>query len=164
MTTQNNPSKVTIVKPAFALRDKTGGGDVAVERIKSADKALKENNVEFIPMAKQYLQDLEKALDRMRSNPENTDDLRPELTKAFMELKANASLFGYSLITDLATIAFNLLEDAENIDQNLANILIAQHKSFTLVISQDIKGDGDQIGEAMRKEFLAVRERYLKKQ
>lgn len=164
MTNQTPSSDVIIQKPSYNLRKKTGGGDVSLERIQSANNILKDNKIDFIPMAKEYLSNMEDALSRMHSNPENTTALHPTLTKAFMELKANASIFGYALITDLATIAFNLLEDVDHVDEDLEEILIAQFKTFNLVIAQDIKGDGGQIGEAMRKEFLAVRERYLKKQ
>ena len=156
--------EVKVYKASKSLQAKVGTGSVSKETIEKVKKNVEENSADFEPMARNFLTQLSEAVEKAKTNPD--EDMKvtyDRVASPVMQLKANASMFGYPLIGDLANIMLSFLESLSEIDNPIIQIIEANQKTWEVIISKQMKGDGGQYGEALRSELKGVCERYLKK-
>lgn len=155
---------VKVYKASKSLQAKVGTGTVSKETIQKVQKNVNEKSIDFEPMAKQFLQQLSEAVDKAKDNQnESMDVIYERVANPVMQLKANAAMFGYPLIGDLANIMLSFLESLSQIDDQIIQIIEANQKTWHVIITKQMKGDGGQYGQALRSELKGVCERYLKK-
>lgn len=155
---------VKVYKASKSLQAKVGTGTVSKETIEKVQNNVNEKSADFEPMAKQFLQQLSDAVNKAKDNQEESMDVIYErVANPVMQLKANAPMFGYPLIGDLANIMLSFLESLSQIDDQIIQIIEANQKTWHVIITKQMKGDGGQYGKALRSELKGVCERYLKK-
>lgn len=77
-----------------------------------------------------------------------------------MQLKANAAVFHYRLVGNLAQVMLGFLESLTHIDDNALEIVDAHHKTLNAIIAKQMKGDGGQHGQELQQELIRACERY----
>lgn len=161
----NNQKKAKTYKAKVALKQKIGSGPLDKRLIQRAQKAIEENNVDFTPLGLQFLKELEEALDLVSTkiDPDNIAAQKQALTESVMELKANAAIFHYPLIGNLANIMLSFLESIESLDKDAVSIVQAHHDTLKSIITQKMKGDGGQHGQVFMAELKDACARYYKK-
>ena len=152
-----------IHKASNKLQLKTGTGAINPETIQNAQNYITNNNVDFVPMGREYLNTIGTTMESFENNEIEMKAAHLTMTKAVMEFKANAKVFGYDLIGDLSTILLNLMEDNEHIDKNFMRIVQAYYQTVTLIFNNKMMGDGGQNGKAIFEEFYAACQRYTQK-
>lgn len=155
---------VKVYKASKSLQSKVGTGTVSKETVQKVQKNVEEKSVDFEPMAQKFLAQLSDAVEQAKGNQdEDMKVIYERVANPVMQLKANASMFGYPLIGDLANIMLSFLESLSEIDDAIIQIIEANQKTWHVIIAKQMKGDGGEYGDALRAELKGVCERYLKK-
>jgi hypothetical protein len=150
-------------KASKMLQAKVGTGVVEREKVEVCEQKIAENNTDFSPMAKQFLDKLEKAVKKAQSGEEDLSRLKQNVTEPVMQLKANGSMFGYTLIGDLANIMLSFLENVSKLDDDIIAIIDAHHKTLSVIVHNQMSGDGGENGKAMKTELMNACKRYMEK-
>lgn len=160
----NNPKKVKITKASYALKTKTGIGPVEEKAISRAQKTMDDNNVDFQPMAKKFLAQLETAIQNARGNTiDLPEKLVRQMTEPVMQLKANAGMFKAGLISRLTNIMLDFLETVKTLDDDVIDIVEAHHNTLNLIISSKAHIDDGAHGAQLEKELKDACARYFAK-
>lgn len=154
-----------VYKANCTLQQKTGKGTPDTELIEKAQKALDNNKVDFTPLGLQFLTELEETLNDLDKNLDvcKFENQKKELTDPVMELKANAKMFQYSLVSELANIMLNFLESTTALDRDALSIVRGHHDSLKVILTKKMKGDGGKNGKIMIAELTDACSRYYKK-
>lgn len=163
MSSKND--KVKTYKAVHELEQRIGSGPLDMQAIKRAQEKIENNKIDFAPMGLEFLKSLENALDAIKQNinADNAETQKKTLISPVMELKANATIFHYALIGNLASIMLNFLESIEELDKDAISIVRGHHDSLKLILSSKMKGDGGQNGKVMITELQDACARYYKK-
>lgn len=159
-------SKVRIIKASKTLQIKAGSGDIEDEKITKAEVVIEKNAEDFAPIAKEFLDRLLTATETARSEGHDLSKnkmLKASMTQPVMELKANARMFKYDLVTSLANIMLGFLENVKELDKDAIEIVGAHHKTLTAIILKKMKGDGGTNGLLLQTELEDAVERYFSK-
>jgi len=155
---------VRIIKPDLSLQSKVGTGSIDTEKIEKSQKAIDENKIDFIPLATESLETLDVAIKSANGNIDGDSRiLLTNLVKPVMQIKANAAMFGYPLVSKLAGAMLDFLDDLTTVDRDLISIVEVHYKTLRLIISRRMSGDGGRYGPEIQKELEAVCKRYLVK-
>jgi hypothetical protein len=159
-------SKIKIYKANPILKQKIGSGPIDKKLIERAQKVIEENDVDFSPLGLQFLNELEEALVNVESHlsKDKFESQKQSLTKPVMELKANAKMFRYGLVGELASIMLNFLESITSLDKDALSIIRGHHDTLRGIINNNLSGDGGQKGQVMIAELKNACARYYKKQ
>jgi len=157
--------KAKTISPSMGLKQKIGSGPLDPQLIERAQRVIEDNNIDFAPLGLQFLTELNEALDHVETNldPESFVNQKKSLTEPVMELKANAAIFHYSLVGNLAEIMLNFLESISEIDKDALSIVRGHHDSLKAIITNKMKGDGGANGKVMITELQDACSRYYKK-
>ncbi|NCC22904.1 MAG: hypothetical protein EOM26_10665 [Alphaproteobacteria bacterium] len=156
-------TRVNIYKATKILQAKVGSGAVEKEKVEVCQKQIDENQTDFGPMAKEFLDELTRAVTFARAGKEDLQSLRQHVTQPVMQLKANGAMFGYTLIGDLANIMLNFLETVSRIDDDIIAIVEAHQKTLAAIVNNQMKGDGGATGKMMKDELVGACKRYMEK-
>ena len=157
-------NKARIIKANRLLQAKVGMGPLDQKAVERSQKVLDENKVDFAPMAAEFLEKLSTGVKNARAGNGSTEEILQGMAEPVMQLKANAGMFNYPLLGDLANIMLSFLETIENIDKDVIEIVDAHHKTLTLIIKAKMHGDGGPQGEELKKELRDACKRYFAKQ
>jgi len=78
-----------------------------------------------------------------------------------MTIKANAAMFNYDLITNLANVMLSFLESIKKLDKDVIEIVDAHHKTLTMIVLKKMKGDIGEPGKQLENELKGVCKRYF---
>jgi hypothetical protein len=158
--------KARIIKANRMLQAKVGAGPLDPEAVKKSQDVLDENKVDFGPMAEGFLKELSESVENARKNLDTGDHgvLIGSISAPVMQLKANAGMFGYSLLGSLANIMLSFLETIDKIDKDVIEIVNAHHQTLSLIIKAHMSGDGGDQGEQLQMELRDACKRYFAKQ
>lgn len=162
----NNPTeKAKIYKASMELQNRIGKGPLDPKLVEKAQKAIKENKVDFTPLGLQFLSELENALNDIRGNIDHEQLAKQKklLTDPVMELKANATTFHYPLVGNLASIMLSFLESIKELDDDALAIVQAHHDTLKAIIIKKMTGDGGQHGKIFMAELKDACTRYYRK-
>lgn len=154
--------KVKIYNASKVLQRKAGTGKIDPKKLKEAEKVIEENTVNFVPMAMDYLTELEKAIQAAKDDGDDTDH-HHKITLPIMHLKSTGTVFKYPLVSDLSDITLTFLETTKTLNDDVLAIVIAHEQLLHAILAEEMSGDGDAKGKAMKKEMASVCDRYLKK-
>ena len=162
---KNDKKKAKVYKASLALQQKVGKGTLDKVAIDRAQKVIEENNVDFTPLGLQFLSELDEALTHLDQNldADKFETQKKQLTDPVMELKANATIFHYSLVGNLANIMLSFLETTETLDKDALAIVRGHHDSLKAILKNKMKGDGGENGKVMVTELTDACARYYKK-
>ena len=156
--------KARTIKANRMLQAKVGMGPIDEKLVEKSQKLIENNKVDFAPMAKEYLDALEATIKEAREGKKDDQTLLQESIEPVMQLKANAAMFDYVLVGNLANIMMNFLETVEAVDKDVIDIADAHWKTLTLIIGNEMKGDGGQFGKELTGELKDACKRYFARQ
>ena len=152
-----------ILKAIPLLQAKVGKGEISERKIKKSQRIIDENDVDFAPLALEFLEQLEAGIKAAKKGGDDVAKLIAGMSAPVMQLKGNAGMFGYSLIGRLANIMLNFLETIETIDDDVIEIAEAHHKTIHLIITNKMAGPGGDYGQELQTELKEACRRYFAK-
>ena len=155
--------KPRVIKANHTLQAKIGTGSLDAKRVEACQKVMDNNDVDFAPMATEILERLGKAIDDARAGKTELKQAVQDMTEPVMELKANAAVFRYDLIGNLANVMLSFLESIKTLDKTVIEIVNAHHKTLTAIIMKKMQGDGGEYGKQLEKELKDACLRYFQK-
>jgi len=158
----NSPSaQPKFITPPNKLKAKVGGGGIAPERIKQAQKFISTNSVDFIPHATTFLKLVTEFATEAKNSRENFD--RNKLANPIMQLKANGGMFQYTLISHVADICLRFVEAIDEMNNDAYQVIQAHVNTISIIINNKMTGNGGKEGGALIKELEKACRRYLEK-
>lgn len=163
MNDKTNKSKT--YKASTVLKNKIGTGPIDPSIVQRAQKSIDENDVDFTPLGLQFLEKLSDNLDKVEQDigQDNIEEQKYLIIRPVMELKANARIFHYGLIGDLANVMLSFLESIDEIDMDALSIVRAHHTTLNAIILKKMKGDGGEHGQVFMAELKQACARYYSK-
>lgn len=163
MNTKKDKAKT--YKATHELKQRIGSGPLDMQSIERAQNAMDNNKIDFSPMGLEFLATLEKSLNTVEADLDHskTEKQMKMLIAPVMELKANATIFHYALVGNLASIMLNFLESINKLDTDALSIVRGHHDSLKLILSSKMTGDGGKDGKIMETELKDACARYYKK-
>lgn len=153
----------SIVMPPNRLKEKAGGGGFDEKIIAKAEEQIKNNNVDFQPIAAELIAQLDKAVADARTGLAEGDAAMREVLAPAMQLKAQGALFHHPLVSEISNILVNFLETVPDIDDDVLDIITAHKTSIAAVLSDKIsEEDKAKRGNELCSALLDTCERYAK--
>lgn len=140
------------IKANLDLQKKVGTGSIDEKKVEKAQEVIKNNKVDFAPIAKPHLDELSKAIKASLGlkNPPNEKEILESYMTPIMNIKANAATFNYSLISGLAGTVLTFLEDVKKYDKKVVQIVDLLCKTTLLILARKMAGDGGPEGRALQ--------------
>ncbi len=164
MTEEQTP-KAKFYTPPNTLKIKVGSGGLAKNILAQAQQLLEENNVDFEPIALNYMEALRRGLDHAY-NPKteaSNHELMSGLINPIMQLKANGGMFDYPLVSKISDKMITLIETAKQPDSDLQDIIQAYHTTITAILHSKLRGEGGVKGDNLYFAICDACDRYHKK-
>ena len=158
--TQNGETP-TIHKAKYDLQKKVGKGPIDLKALDKAQSLIEESSDDFEPLAMNFLAKLKTGIDNANKGIGSTEELIAGMTSPVMELKANAKMFKYDLVSSLANIMLGFLETISTLDKDGIDIVAAHHQTLNLIIIKKMKGDGGEHGQLLQTELRDAVHRYF---
>ena len=160
---QKKRRNAEFIKPPNVLQKKVGHGGLDNDILMKAQKLLEEHSDEFAPLADLYLDNLMGAIEEAKhAGP--TDDAETLITGMLysaVQLKANAGMFHYVLVSQIADRLVQFLEVIEAPDIESIEIVLAFHATMNAVIKGNIRNDGGQHGKSLLEALHTACLRYF---
>lgn len=158
-----NEEKAKIIKANYRLQQKVGAGPLDLKTVIHSQNLIDTNQVDFVPLGLDILKKLETALAQAQTGATPIKEVKQMLTTPVMELKANATIFHYTLIGTLANIMLNFLEAITTLDKDAIDIVKAHHDTLHMIIVRKMKGTGGDAGNILTRELQQACDRYYHK-
>lgn len=157
-------NKPNIIKADKSLQQKVGTGSLNTDDVKNMQSAIDNNDFDFAPIGLKFLDQLLDVIQKTKTSKDtDLNEFKDGLIGPVMQLKANAAIFKFSLIGDLANIMLSFLETINQLDKDAVAIVEAHHSTLNAIITKNIRGDGGQVGRMMVKELKEACTRYYAK-
>ena len=157
------PKKAKVIKASLELQQRVGSGPLDEKKVAECERIIQENNIDFGPMAAEFLGKLQQAIQYAKSPGADLVQAKQKMTQPVMELKANAAIFKYDLIGTLANVMLSFLEAVKSIDRTVVDIVEAHHKTLTIIVMKKMSGDGGPHGKLFEQELKDACKRYFVK-
>ena len=161
--TGRGKSKARYHIPPNVLRDKCGRGGINPDVLSMAQKVIDENELDFVPFAERFLERIDKAIANARNSTIRGRDVINTITGPVMELKANGAMFEYPLVSDVAAVLLNFLEDMKELNEDAMGIIAVHRRTLNVIITSRLRGTGGKDGMALLQELADACDRYYKK-
>ncbi len=158
-----NKKNVKVIKADKALQTRIGTGPLDEKAVERSQKVIDDNDVDFAPLALEYLGKLEEAIAHAQSGKLDMRTAVQEMTAPVMHLKANASTFKYNLIGNLANVMLRFMESIKELDADVIAIVSAHHQTLKAIILKKMSGNGGDVGRIMEEELKGACARYFSK-
>lgn len=157
--------KPRFINPPNKLKAKVGIGGIDTKLLDEAQDYLKSVDVDFKPTAEQLLEKLQTALKdyKQKNSEEERLQARDDIARAIMQLKANGTMFGHPLISEIAALGLNFIDNLEELNEEAFLVLDVHSKTLQMIISSKLKGDGGAEGRALVRELEKACSRYFEK-
>jgi len=148
------------------LRDKAGGrvgggrGEFAAHMLEQAEEELREAEVQYGEVARQYLERLHQACDRALAEPDRRADHFRAVHALAHELRGQGTTFGFPLLTSLAKSLYHYTGAGARLDDNAATIVKHHADAMRAVVTHNITGDGGEIGHELVRTLEESVERF----
>lgn len=160
---KSKPKKYTsVIKPTLALQAKVGTGRVPTTTIKRCQALLDNNPYDFTPMGQSIVDRLKTQIDKIRSGEIQYEDAKEKILESVMQLKGNGKMFGYDLVSILATIMMSFLESIDTVNKDAIDIVDAHRRSLDIIFKKKIKGSGGLQGQQFEEELKNACIRYFR--
>lgn len=151
----------TIIQASKSLQMKAGIGEIDPLLVQQAEDAIKNNKESFLPFAQDCLSRFAEAIDQARKGSDTQQRLIAEIVQPIMDLKGNAQMFHFNLVSSLANTMLAFFESIERLDEHVLEIADAHHKTLTTIFLYNIHGDGGPTGKKFQSELSAACARYF---
>jgi hypothetical protein len=160
---QKKATKAQLVVPPNQLKEKVGDGGFDEKIVVRAQDQIKNNTVDFKPIAAELIAQLDKAIADARSGATKGATALREIMAPTMELKAQGSMFHYPLVSEISNILVNFLETLTVMDADALEIVTAHKTSITVALSGQIEEkDRIKVGNELCKALFDSCNRYHK--
>lgn len=153
-----------VIKANYVLQAKVGSGPLDAKTVSRCQAVMDNNTVDFSPLAKEILNKLKTAIDDAKNGKTDLEEAKQAMTQPVMELKANAKIFKYDLIGNLANVMLSFLEAIKTMDNHVIEIVNAHYKTLTAIIANKMSGDGGANGKKLEQELKDACKRYFQAQ
>ena len=165
--TQKTPkaqkTKAKFYTPQNTLRLKAGYGGIDPVVMERAETLIQMNDVDFSGMAKDILARLDKAVEAVKRDGQHSKEGINRIVAPIMELKANGAMFKFPLLSDVANIALDFLENIDRLNDDAFEIVNIHSQTLRIIVAQDLRGTGGKQGDILVNELVEVCRRYHKK-
>lgn len=155
--------KARVIKANHMLQAKVGSGPLDERVVERCQEVMDSNEVDFGPLADEYLKKFSKAISEVNVGDKDIRQSIQDMTEPVMELKANAAIFRYTLVGNLANVMLSFLEAVTVLDQDVMQIVDAHHKTLSAIIAKKLQGDGGAYGKQLEDELKGACKRYFSK-
>lgn len=159
----DNNKQPSVIKANMKLQQKIGKGPLDEKSIRPAQTIIDKNDVDFAPLCREILTRLETALERSSDPSIPSEHMKELLIAPVMELKANAAIFHYPLIGNLANTVLRFLESILILDTDVIDIVRVHHDTIQMIITRGITGHGGEAGKDLGMELQNACDRYFHK-
>lgn len=162
-TSSTPGTAVHVTKASYALQRRVGKGPLHPNVLARCNEVMNTNPVDFMPIAMEFLNSLDQGVRNAKTMAGELPKRLEQLTRPVMELKANARMFHYDLVTNLANIMLGFLEGINDLDDAAIEIVAAHHYTLTAIVERRMTGNGGQYGELLIQELKDACNRYFQK-
>lgn len=156
--------RARIIKPLHLLQQKVGNGKIDPQKILRSQAVIERFEIDFAPLANQYLEDLQKAAATAReATVSKTSDPEPisrSLTDPLVHLKGNAGMFDYPLLCDVSSSLLTFIEGEGNINPDSLDVIDGYIRVLGIIVTTNLRGDGGEKGQRLKSELEEATRRY----
>lgn len=163
MAKKPDNNDVTVTTPRHILREKIGFGGIEPAKLKKVQDMIEGNKVDFEPYAQDFLTRIERSATDARKQKSLDRRAIAKIINPVMEMKANGGMFRYKLLTEIADILLNFLEELPELNDDAFNLIDVHSKTMRVIVSSKLAGDGGKAGKALADELYGATLRYRKK-
>lgn len=163
MTQKTPKKKAKFHTPQNSLRLKAGYGGVDPKVMDRAEDFIKVNEYDFTDKAKEILERLDKAVEGVKRDDHRSKEGINRMVAPIMELKANGAMFKFALLTDVADIVLDFLENTDYLNDDAFEIVDIHRRTFRIIINSQLRGTGGKQGDILIDELNGACTRYHKK-
>lgn len=156
-------SKAKYIDPPNTLREKVGSGGIDPLRLQRGEDYIDQNPVDFTPYAEDIMERLDNILEEAKTGKIKGQKAVEKLTQPVMELKANGGMFKYTLVTEIADIVLNFMENIDALNEDVYEIIDAHQNTLSVIVNNKLQGSGGGEGRALARELYAACRRYYVK-
>lgn len=156
-------SKVKYHTPANMLKKKVGTGGLDPHILQTAEEFINSNQVDFTPHGEKILERLAGAIKTAKRSDRAERDVINTIAGPIMELKANGAMFRYFLVSEVADVMLNFLENIAELNDDAFEIINVHQKTLEVILKSRLQGDGGKEGKALAQELYDACNRYRKK-
>jgi hypothetical protein len=160
---QKKLRKAKIITLPNIIKQKIGSGGLDAATLAEAEKVFKENTVDFRPIAKELLKELDTAIEEARKNPQDSEPPVEALIYPAAQFKAQGEVFHFPLVSEISDILINFLETITTPpDEDTLEIVTAHKKAISVVIKNNMTGVNHPQGAELKRSLTEACRRYYK--
>lgn len=163
MNQEFSSNRARIIKANHLLQNKVGTGDIDDARISGMQKIMDTTIIDFVPMASKLLDELDAALKNAEVGTGDSTAQIAAMIVPVMQLKANGAMFHYELVSTLAELVLDFLENIDSLDDAALEIVAAHHRTLSLIVNNKMSGTGGNYGAQLEKELQDACHRFFSK-
>lgn len=152
--------RAEMIKPPNVIKEKVGGGGLDERTLTSAQKNIEKNNVDFVPIAGQFLDILDKAIANTKEKRFADEAAIEAMIYPVMQMKAQGGMFHYPLVTEISDVLVNFLETVPNITPEVMDVILAHRTTLKAVVAHGIKDNRPQIARDLVQALKDACSRY----
>jgi hypothetical protein len=158
--------KVWHFRPPNTLRAKIGGaapgetGSIDPALLDMAEKHIGTMEDDYADWVRELIAELSAAVERCARRPGNAAGLFRRINSIALELRGQAGMFGYPLVTLFCESLCDYTESRGPKDHRHIELLKAHIDGISAVIRQKIKGDGGPVGAELIESLRRAQRRY----
>ena len=156
--------KLEVILPPNVLKEKVGSdgpGAIDLEALEKAEEVIASMADSYLESVADDLRNIDAAFEKLKAA---TGDRKEELMGVFQTaliLKGQGGSFGYDLMTAIGNELCRLIERLDKAGPKEIEAIKLHINSMKLVIDNDIKGDGGDVGKEMLTGLQQVCDKLL---
>ncbi len=144
------------------IKGKVGSGGLSDAILAKAQQLLDEHKMDFTPAAQGYLDDLQAAVEVVRSGAGyDAECVLDQMIMPCVELRSHGTMFHFDLVSTISKGMIAFLEKLEAPDDEVIDIVVAYHSTIRAIVSGKIYGDGGQVGTELLQTLSDACGRYF---
>ncbi len=143
------------------LQTKVGIGTICEDAIARAQKGMDENKIDFYPIVSGFLNDFNDAIEAIKKEENPTRRSIESIISPIMQIKANALVFGYGKIGEIADMGMTFLDNLNEVDQFAVMIAEAFYKPMKhMIIKRNDEEEINMYHQSVKTELEEACKRY----
>ncbi len=161
MAESNTSRKAKIVTPPNLLKKKVGAGGLDTEVIVKAESVLKNNTIDFRPIAERLLDTLGKAIQNAKNRSLQDESHIEAMLYPAAQFRGQGLLFHFPLVSEISDILIGFLESVTAPVPEPALDIITDHKmAISVVIKNNITAIDHPLGAQQKRSLTEAGGRY----
>ena len=126
--------------PPNVLRQRVGIGGIDEDLLEKAETFIQDNQYDFKPHAIEIMKRFKETLAAAKKSKTLDKKVINEIAEPIMELKANGDMFRYALLTEVAEILLNFLENIQKLNDDSFNIIDEHKNTLEVILKNNLRG------------------------